>query len=112
MLITCILADILCRLLDSWKHYIEDLSKHAGMGQYRTSTGPMFPASDQYWPSTGPYRHVYRIHAHKLVGFLQNVIVWLQSYDCNQTITFCRKHARENSRSCDIKFTSMYPHIN
>ena len=28
--------------------------------QYRASTGPMLPASDQYWPDTGPYSHVYR----------------------------------------------------
>ena len=35
------------------------------MGQYRATTGPgptgpMLAASDQYWPGTGPYRHVYR----------------------------------------------------
>ena len=28
--------------------------KCAVMGQYRTSTGPMLPSSDQYWPGTGP----------------------------------------------------------
>ena len=34
--------------------------KHTIMGQYRASTGPMLPPLDQYWASTGPYRHVYR----------------------------------------------------
>ena len=34
--------------------------KHAIMGQYLASTGPMLPASDQYWPGTGTYRHVYK----------------------------------------------------
>ena len=33
--------------------------KHAGMGQYRASTGPMLAASDQYWSGTGPLWHVY-----------------------------------------------------
>ena len=35
--------------------------KHAIMGQYRAITDPMLPASDQYWPGTGPYWHVYRV---------------------------------------------------
>ena len=35
--------------------------KHAGMCQYGDCTGPMLPASDQYRPSTGNYRHVYRV---------------------------------------------------
>ena len=30
------------------------------MGQYRASNGLMLPASDQYWPGTGPYRHLCR----------------------------------------------------
>ena len=34
--------------------------KHAIMGQYRASTGPLLPESEQYWPDTAPYRHVYR----------------------------------------------------
>jgi len=34
--------------------------KHVIMGQCRASTGPMLPASDQYWPGTGMYQHVYR----------------------------------------------------
>jgi len=35
--------------------------KHAGTCQYRTCTGPMLSASDQYMPGTGNQRHVYRV---------------------------------------------------
>ena len=38
----------------------ENILGNAIMGKYRTSTGPMLSASDQYWPGTGPYWHVYR----------------------------------------------------
>ena len=34
--------------------------KHAIMGQYRAITRLMLPATAQYWPGIGPYRHVYR----------------------------------------------------
>ena len=35
--------------------------KHAIMGQYWASIGPILPASDQYWPGTGPCWHVCRV---------------------------------------------------
>ena len=38
----------------------ESPCKHSVILQYRAGTGPMLPASAQYWPITGIWWHVYR----------------------------------------------------